>query len=63
MNDQAYKTMMQIDRKYGEKQAKIVQKDKSQKHRTNYNRMSAKDILAMEDDMDGEDYQMFSDDE
>lgn len=54
INNQVINHMQAEDRAYGDRSDKkiVVQKDKSQKHRPQFNRMSVQDILNMEDDND-----------
>lgn len=54
IDNQVIRNMQADDRAYGDRSDKkiVVQKDKSQKHRPQFNRMSVQDILNMEDDND-----------
>lgn len=55
LNNQVIRNMQADDRSYGESNDKrIVQKDKSQKHRQNFSRMSVQDIRSMQEDGDYE---------
>ena len=50
MDNQVIRTMQSVDRSYGDVAGKrIVQTDKSKKHPQQFNRMSVKDLLNMED--------------
>lgn len=59
MDSQLIRNMQADDRAYGDASNKkrVVQKDKSQKHRQQFNRMSVKDIVNMNEtgDYDYED--------
>ena len=54
MNSQDIRSMQADDRKYGDRSDKkiVMQKDKSQKHRQNFTRMSVQDIRGMQEDDD-----------
>ena len=56
LNNQVIRNMQADDRAYGDRSDKkiVVQKDKSVKHRPNFNKMSVQDILNMEEDGDYE---------
>lgn len=55
LNNQVIRNMQADDRSYGESNDKrIVQKDKFQKHRQNFSRMSVQDIRSMQEDGDYE---------
>ncbi len=55
VNNQVIRNMQADDRRYGEgNEKRIVQKDKSQKHRQNFTRMSMQDIKGMQEDDDYE---------
>lgn len=53
LDSQVIRNMQADDRAYGEASEKrIVHKDKSQKHRQQFNRMSVKDLVNMNEDED-----------
>ena len=54
MNNQAIRNMQSDDRAYGDLSNKkqVVQKDKSAKHRQNFNKMSVADVMVMNEDFD-----------
>jgi len=54
IDNQVIRNMQADDRAYGDRSDKkiVVQKDKSQKHRANFNRMSVNDLLNMNEDED-----------
>ena len=54
MNNQVIRNMQSDDRAYGDLSNKkqVVQKDKSAKHRQNFNKMSVADVMVMNEDFD-----------
>ena len=54
MNNQEIRDMQRDDRNYGDMTDKkrVVQKDKSQKHRQNFRHMSVADVMSMNEDED-----------
>lgn len=59
VNSQDIRTMQAADRAYGDRSDKkiVVQKDKSQKNRPNFSRMSLQDIRGMQEDDEDDDYE------